>query len=59
LQAKLWVPIGRHYHQLLDNGWLAVGISWRLVDVLLTLHLTWPWQVSDWFRPLNLQPNLA
>jgi hypothetical protein len=27
------VPIGRHYHQLLDNGWLAVGISWRLVDV--------------------------
>ena len=26
-EAKLWVPIGRHYHQLLDNGWLAVGIS--------------------------------
>lgn len=23
LQAKLWVPIGKHYHQLLDNGWLA------------------------------------
>ncbi|WP_338210876.1 hypothetical protein [Lactiplantibacillus paraxiangfangensis] len=23
LQAKFWVPVGRHYHQLLDNGWLA------------------------------------
>ncbi|WP_063285479.1 hypothetical protein [Secundilactobacillus collinoides] len=21
LKAKLWVPVGRHYHQLLDNGW--------------------------------------
>lgn len=27
LQAKLWVPIGKHYHQLLDNGWLAKSIS--------------------------------
>ena len=23
LKARLWVPIGRKYHQLLDNGWLA------------------------------------
>lgn len=22
LNAKLWVPVGRKYHQLLDNGWL-------------------------------------
>ena len=27
LQAKLWVPIGKHYHQLLDNGWLAESTS--------------------------------
>ena len=27
LQTKLWVPIGRHYHQLLDNGWLAEPLS--------------------------------
>lgn len=25
LKAKLWVPIGRKYHQLLDNGWLVSG----------------------------------
>lgn len=23
LEAKLWVPVGRKYHQLLDNGWLV------------------------------------
>lgn len=23
LNAKLWVPVGRKYHQLLDNGWLV------------------------------------
>ncbi|KRK97606.1 hypothetical protein FD04_GL001641 [Secundilactobacillus odoratitofui DSM 19909 = JCM 15043] len=23
LQAKLWVPVGRKYHQLLDDGWLV------------------------------------
>lgn len=23
LQARLWVPIGRKYHQLLDDGWLV------------------------------------
>ncbi|ETY75032.1 hypothetical protein [Lactiplantibacillus fabifermentans] len=23
LKAKLWVPIGKHYHQLLDNGWVV------------------------------------
>lgn len=23
LQAKLWVPVGKKYHQLLDNGWLV------------------------------------
>lgn len=22
LRAHLWVPIGQHYHQLLDDGWL-------------------------------------
>lgn len=21
--ASLWIPIGRKYHQLLDNGWLV------------------------------------
>lgn len=21
-QAKLWVPVGKYYHQLLDNDWL-------------------------------------
>lgn len=26
LRAKLWVPIGKHYHQLLDNGWLAAPV---------------------------------
>ncbi|MFC6181155.1 hypothetical protein [Lactiplantibacillus daowaiensis] len=23
LKAKIWVPIGKHYHQLLDNGWMV------------------------------------
>ncbi|VDG17829.1 hypothetical protein [Lactiplantibacillus mudanjiangensis] len=23
LKARLWVPIGKHYHQLLDDGWLV------------------------------------
>lgn len=23
LKAKLWVPIGKKYHQLLDNDWLV------------------------------------
>ncbi|WEV56629.1 hypothetical protein [Ligilactobacillus acidipiscis] len=22
-QASLWIPVGKKYHQLLDNGWLA------------------------------------
>ncbi|ANZ62052.1 hypothetical protein [Secundilactobacillus paracollinoides] len=22
LKAKLWVPMGKKYHQLIDNGWL-------------------------------------
>ncbi|WP_461240442.1 hypothetical protein [Paucilactobacillus sp. N302-9] len=22
LSAKLWIPIGKKYHQLLDNGWV-------------------------------------
>ncbi|GEP22503.1 hypothetical protein [Lentilactobacillus diolivorans] len=21
LQEKIWVPVGRKYHQMLDNGW--------------------------------------
>lgn len=25
LKAKLWVPVGRKYHQLLDNGWLVAA----------------------------------
>ncbi|GBG94389.1 hypothetical protein LFYK43_08480 [Ligilactobacillus salitolerans] len=23
LKAALWIPVGKKYHQLLDNGWMA------------------------------------
>ncbi|AQW21548.1 hypothetical protein PL11_006180 [Lentilactobacillus curieae] len=25
LEAKVWIPIGRHYHQILDGGWEATA----------------------------------
>ena len=24
LQARIWVPVGRRYHQMLDDGWEVV-----------------------------------
>ncbi|WP_283679245.1 hypothetical protein [Lentilactobacillus sp. Marseille-Q4993] len=23
MDAKIWIPIGKHHHQMLDNGWEA------------------------------------
>jgi len=24
-ESKVWIPIGKHYHQILDNGWEATA----------------------------------
>lgn len=31
LESKLWVPIGKKYHQLLDYGWIAVPETVSLI----------------------------